>query len=469
MQFEFRVNFSSMRKNIAVILAGGSGSRMQLELPKQFLKVAGKSVLEHTVECFESHELVDEIVIVGNPAYKHLIKDYILKNGWKKVKKVLNGGSERYLSSWSAIRAFDNEEDVNLLFHDAVRPLVCPRIITENIQMLETCEAVDTAIPSPDTIIKLGDDLKWIDRIPEREYLWKGQTPQSFHLETIKKAYEIALKDPDLKTTDDCGVVRKYLPEVEICVVKGDHQNIKLTYKEDIYLLDKLFQLKSTRLGKNPDFDSLRKKVVVVFGGREGIGAEIVNICRKEDVRIYPFSRNLNDVDVSKPADVERALKEVYDAEGRIDVVINTAGLLNFEPLNTMDISKINELVDVNLLGVIYVAREAHPYLKETKGHLLFFTSSSHTRGRAFYSIYSSTKLAVVNFVQAIAAEWHPDHISVNCINPERTKTAMRIRNFGMEPDEILLKPEEVAMVSLGTICSNLNGQVIDVKVQEVE
>lgn len=462
------LNYLVMLKNIAIILAGGTGSRMETELPKQFLKVAGKSVLEHTVACFESHPLIDEVVIVGNRRYRHLLEDYVIKNKWTKVKKILNGGEERYLSSLSAIKSFENQE-VNLIFHDAVRPLVSARIITENIQALETYEAVDTAIPSPDTIIELENDLKGIKNIPERKYLWKGQTPQSFRLHTIKKAYELALEDSNFKTTDDCGVVRKYLPDVAISVVKGDHQNIKLTYKEDIYLLDKLFQLKTTEIRKDSDLSSLKEKVVVVFGGREGIGAEIVRICKEEHVKVYAFSRSMNNVDVRNPLMVEKALEDVYRQEKRIDVIINTAGLLNMEPLSTMDSSKINELIDVNLRGVIYVARAGYRFLKESQGHLLFYTSSSHTRGRALYSIYSATKVAVVNFVQAIASEWDSDHISVNCINPERTKTAMRIRNFGMEPDEILLKPEEVARVSLATICSNLNGQVVDVKVCELE
>lgn len=458
-----------MSKNIAIILAAGVGMRMNFELPKQFLKVAGKTVLEHTVDCFQNHSQIDEIAIVGHAGYRHLIEEYVLKNKWSKVKKILNGGEERYHSSISAIKSYEQESNVNLIFHDGVRPLVCSRIISENIAALQTYKAVDTAIPAADTIVQLREDMECIDSIPERKFLWKGQTPQSFRLETIKKAYELALKDPSFKTTDDCGVVRKYLPEADIFVVKGDQQNIKLTYKEDIYLLDKLFQLKTIEIDRKPNLQALHEKVVVVFGGREGIGAEIVNTCNEEGIKVYAFSRSLNGVDVSHSDKVENALKEVFEKEGRIDVVINTAGLLNLEPLNTMDLDQINRVIDVNLRGVIYVARAAYPYLKKSQGHLLFYTSSSYTRGRALYSIYSSTKVAIVNFVQAIAAEWASDNIMINCINPERTKTGMRIRNFGMEPDEILLKPEEVARISLGVIGSKLNGQIIDIKVQEVE
>ncbi len=455
--------------NIAVILAGGSGARMGLDLPKQFLKVAGKTILEHTIAAFQQHAEIDEIAVVANGAYIHLVEDLLLKNDWSKVKKLLNGGKERYDSSLSAIRAFEQEDNPNLIFHDAVRPLVSRRIISDNIAALNHYNAVDTAIPSTDTIIRLEESLKAIDYIPTRKYLWKGQTPQSFKLNTIKKAYDLALQDPEFKATDDCGVVKKYLPEEEIFVAKGEEQNIKLTYKEDIYLLDKLFQLKTSSVKRNPDLSGLKDKVIVVFGGSKGIGEAIVNIGKEIGAKMYPFSRSMNGVDVRKAETLERALKRVNDQEGVIDVVINTAGLLIKEPLNSTPSGKIDEIIEINLKGSIQVARAAYPYLKASQGHLLFYTSSSYTRGRAFYSLYSATKAANVNFVQAIAAEWDGEGIHVNCINPERTKTPMRISNFGAEPEDSLLKAEEVAKVSLGVVCSSLNGQVVDVKVKAIE
>lgn len=112
------------------------------------------------------------------------------------------------------------------------------------------------------------------------------------------------------------------------------------------------------------------------------------------------------------------------------------------------------------------MALESLEYLKRSQGQLLFFTSSSYTRGRAFYSIYSSAKAAVVNFVQAVAQEWDAWGIRVNCINPERTKTPMRVQNFGNEPADTLLSPEKVAEASLQTLVSDFTGQVIDVKLK---
>lgn len=458
-----------MRKNIAVILAGGSGERLGSDLPKQFLKVAGRSVLEHTVAVFHHHNEIDEIAIVIHPNYGYLAEDYILKNKWTKVKKILNGGEKRYDSSLSAIKAYESEEAVNLIFHDAVRPLVNNKIISDNIEALKKFNAVDTAVPSSDTIIRLDGRLHEIQEIPERAYLWKGQTPQSFKLETIREAYDAALKDPDFKATDDCGVVKKYLPEEQIKVVEGSQQNIKLTYKEDIYLLDKLFQLRSASVNREIRPELLKSKIIAVIGAREGIGAEIARLCKKNGIKVYSFSRGLTNTDVTDYESIESALSDVFRKEGRIDAVINTAGILSKEPFVLMEESKIDQLIDINLKGAVNAARAAYPYLKQTQGHLLFYTSSSYTRGRSFYSIYSATKAAIVNFVQALAEEWAADGIQVNCMNPERTNTPMRSSNFGLEPAETLLSAEEVAAVSLATLTTDYSGQVIDIKVNSVE
>jgi len=129
-----------------------------------------------------------------------------------------------------------------------------------------------------------------------------------------------------------------------------------------------------------------------------------------------------------------------------------------------MDYNTIESAININYTGNIIIAKESFSYLKKTGGSLLFFTSSSYTRGRAMYSTYSSLKAATVNFVQAMSSEWEDFNIRINCINPERTRTPMRTTNFGNEDPITLLKPEEVASVSVKTLVSKVSGQVIDVK-----
>lgn len=452
--------------NIAVILAGGSGTRMGNDQPKQFLKVAGKQIIEHTIDAFEASKDIDEICVVSRADYVGDVEALVVRNQYKKVKRILQGGKERYDSSLAAINAYQNDED-NLLFHDAVRPLVTEKIIHDCVAALRRYNAVDVAVKTTDTIIAV-DEQNCIEHIPDRQVLRNGQTPQCFKRGTIKRAYDIALQDPDFRTTDDCGVVRRYLPDEPIYVVEGANFNMKLTYVEDLFLLDKLFQLRSMA-GDKKSLSALTKKklqqsVIVVFGGSYGIGYEIVKLAQETGATVYSFSRSETGTDVAKREAVDKALATVYEREQHIDAVINTAGILIKEALDSMSEEDIQRSLNVNLAGTVNVARASFKYLRESKGSLLFYTSSSYTRGRMMYSLYSATKAAIVNFVQAVAEEWHIFGIRVNCINPERTKTPMRVQNFGNEPEGTLLPAKDVAVASLNTICSEATGEVIDVR-----
>ena len=234
-----------MRRNVAVVLAGGSGRRMESATPKQFLALAGRLVIEHAVEAFQVNESIDEIAIVGAEGYESELQDLVARNGWSKVGKLLVGGRERYHSSLAAIRAYAGAEDTNLIFHDAARPLVSQRIIDGVARALEVYSAVCVAVKSTDTVLVVEDGI--IRRIPDRRSLMCSQTPQAFRLEVIAQAYDRALRDPGFAATDDCGVVLNYLPGVDIHIVCGEEKNMKLTYKDDIRLMEALIAANSCR------------------------------------------------------------------------------------------------------------------------------------------------------------------------------------------------------------------------------
>lgn len=225
-------------KNIAVVLAGGSGQRFGSALPKQFLPLAGKTVIEHSIGAFELCDDIDEIAVVMNADYLSDMQVIIDRNHWRKVRKLLPGGAERYLSTLAALNAYEAESAVNLLFHDAARPAVSQRIIQETVNALQTHPAVAVAIPATDTVFEVDEDGKFITSIPARKRLRCAQTPQAFRLPVIREAYRKALQDPQFTSTDDCGVLLKYCPEVPIFIVSGDTTNIKLTYPEDTILLE---------------------------------------------------------------------------------------------------------------------------------------------------------------------------------------------------------------------------------------
>jgi 2-C-methyl-D-erythritol 4-phosphate cytidylyltransferase len=224
-------------QNIAIILAAGTASRFNNECPKQFIEVGGKTVLEYSVDAFEKNENIDKITIVTHFLYVEQTEKIIERNKWRKVKSVLIGGKERFESSFVAIREYSHLKYCNLIFHDAARPLVSQRIINDVVYELDYYNAVDTAIPLSDTIIRINDK-HYITDIPNRKFYMRSQTPQAFNIETVKRSFELALNDKNLSVTDDCGIVKKYLPNEKIVVVAGEERNFKITYPHDIILME---------------------------------------------------------------------------------------------------------------------------------------------------------------------------------------------------------------------------------------
>ena len=225
-------------KNIGVILAGGSGRRLGSELPKQFIVIAGKTVLAHTLTVFEQNKNIDEIIIVVHKDYLVETQEIVTREGFCKVKMVIPGGKERYHSTLAALNA-SPDTDCKLIIHDAVRLFVTREMIDDTIAALDNYSACTTAIPSTDTILQSDSTGQFVNNIPDRSTLFQVQTPQGFLANTLREAYHKALTDPCFFSTDDCGVVKRYLPEITIKIVQGSPSNVKLTYKEDISIFER--------------------------------------------------------------------------------------------------------------------------------------------------------------------------------------------------------------------------------------
>ena len=236
--------------NIAVILAGGIGARVGGNVPKQLLPLAdGRSVLEHATEAFEQAECIDEVCIVMHPDYISFAEQALLRNGWQKVKHIIAGGKERWESSVNAIQLYESalsEEEftnTNILLHDAARPFVSQSIIANVCQALETHEAVTVAVPATDTMYivtptpNARPSTFVLRSIPPRDTLMRAQTPQAFRLPLIARAYTLALQDPTLHATDDCGILHRYLPAEPIHIVAGEESNRKITFRDDFQMI----------------------------------------------------------------------------------------------------------------------------------------------------------------------------------------------------------------------------------------
>lgn len=259
-----------MPHTIALILAGGSGRRFGGRRPKQFIRVAGHTVLEHSVAAFARSAAVDEIGIVAHPDYLEEIRTLIYESRLPKVTRIVAGGKERQDSTLNGLRAFVNDDgslksaasaretcdfsveksnlsaeksdffsansDVRILIHDAVRAGVSEALIARVCAALDTHPAANPVLPVTDTLITVDADGHTL-AVPERACLRRVQTPQGFRAPLLLEAYRRALSDPNFRATDDCGVVFRYCPEADIALVEGEQRNLKLTYPEDLIVL----------------------------------------------------------------------------------------------------------------------------------------------------------------------------------------------------------------------------------------
>jgi 2-C-methyl-D-erythritol 4-phosphate cytidylyltransferase len=446
--------------SVAILLASGTGERARLDIPKQFLKVAGKTVFEHTLDVFEAHDSIDRVVLVISADSRLIAEELVLRGRYSKVQQIVLGGPTRQESSAAGVAAV-LEDNAKVLVHDIVRPLLDSATIQRCLDALDQYDAVDTAIPSADTIIERAPDGT-IANIPDRSMLRLGQTPQAFRAHLLRAAHRLAANDTSVKVTDDCGLVVKY-ELAPVAIVDGDVNNIKITYPSDIYLADRLFQLRSRGKAETPHDTDLSGKIVVVFGGHRGIGAAVVRLARERGATVHAFSSR-DGVDVAQPSAVRNALVRAAGARGTIDIVVNAAGVLRQGLLEGSPYDLIAEQIATNFMGAVVVAKEAFPFLVDRRGCLVLFSSSSYTRGRARTSVYSATKAAVVNLVQGLAQEFSGPGVRINVVNPERTATPMRSENFGIEPPDELLTADEVAEATLALATSEVTGEVLDVR-----
>ena len=221
--------------NFAVLLAGGTGTRMKsATLPKQFLELGGEPILRLTVDKFLSCPKIDHIIVAAPAIWLAHTQDLLNDKRFSSVK-ICEGGSTRQESLYNAVKfiesAFNITDDDIIVSHDVARPFVSRRAIEENISAMEKWDAVDTVIPATDTIVE-SMDQQCVSHIPDRKNMFQGQTPQTFRRATYLNIYE-KLSPAYLESVTDAA---RILAEhgCSVGLVKGDEFNIKVTTDYDL-------------------------------------------------------------------------------------------------------------------------------------------------------------------------------------------------------------------------------------------
>ena len=219
-----------MAQNVtAIVLAAGKGSRMNSEIPKQYLSLLGKPVLFYSLQAFEKSDVNEIILVTGSGEQEYCKREIVDKYQLRKVRHIVEGGAERYHSVYQGLLAAKAEY---VLIHDGARPLVSSAVINKAIDTVKETGACVVGMPVKDTI-QMVDAEGNIKSTPERKYLWMAQTPQCFLYSLALSSYNKAIDSKDDTITDDAMVVQRY-GNAQITMVEGGYENIKVTTPEDI-------------------------------------------------------------------------------------------------------------------------------------------------------------------------------------------------------------------------------------------
>ena len=215
--------------NGVVIVAAGTGSRMNMGINKQFIKLEGKEIIAYTIEKFYNNSNIEDIVVVVKEDESEFFKKEILdKYNFKNVK-IAYGGKERQDSVYNGLKLLDEKCDV-VLIHDGARPFVSDKIIDKSIGEAKEHKAIVVGVPVKDTIKVIDNDKNIVDT-PNRSVLWAVQTPQTFDYNILIDAYKDAFKNK-FYGTDDAMLVERIGYKVKM--LEGSYNNIKMTTQEDL-------------------------------------------------------------------------------------------------------------------------------------------------------------------------------------------------------------------------------------------
>lgn len=233
--------------NIAVLIAGGKGTRFGADKPKQFVEINGKPILAYTMDVFQNTKSVDAIAVVCIEEWQDYVKEMRDKYSFSKLKYIIQGGNSRFYSIYNAITFFADkmlDEDC-IMIHDAVRPCVTEKIITESFAAAAQYGATLAVAPSFDTMY-VSEDGKNVSGIYPREKLFKGQTPEtlrySLALECYKEAEE---RNLTIDATSELLIELKQ----PIHLTKGGQENIKITTTDDIIMFKSILKSQHQNLG----------------------------------------------------------------------------------------------------------------------------------------------------------------------------------------------------------------------------
>lgn len=383
----------------AIVLAGGDGSRFGAHVPKAFMSLNGKAVVQYAIDAIAP--FVDEVIVVSREPYR----DYRHAVPGQTRGQSVRNGVELALSD-------------KVVIHDGVRPFLSERIVREVIKAVQRSNSVDTAVPIIDGYLE--------DGVPKpKAGRWLGQTPEAFDRAVLLEAFSLATKEYD----DEVSMVYDTLG-IEPHVVEGVYLNTKLTFEKDLENAEGIM-----RFWREPLHDSPNLSIpTLILGGTGGIGTAISDALPNS---VAPTRAQL---DLSMPFEIDLS---PYRA------IVHTAG----------EYANETRIMHVNFHSALLLVDQA--VAQGWKGNIVVMSSTAGAYGRKGIALYSASKAALNAWVEATHEDLSVRGIYLNAIAPAKVNTRLQTAiNPEASPDE-MMSPQFVARRTLPYLDTTVHGHII--------
>lgn len=431
-----------------IILAGGVGMRFGSSIPKQFITIDGRRIIDITVEKFISIGKFIcepmEIIVACHPSWN------VTYDNVHVSIKVVNGADTRFDSFLKAYY-HASTDCTKILVHDAVRPFISTDTIVSVINYLDAYDAVIPAIkPTSSTVIETPDGIRNVNR----DRVNMTQTPEGFRVNKFREIF-----DPECALNSDrTSIFSLFVDNQQACAVhliQGSETNIKITTKSDIDLA-KILSEKSPP-AREHRINMMIGRRALILGGTGGIGSKIVETMRAYGAIVDSVGSNIDLCDDS-------SLLRYYGIN--YDYIIHSVGTLScggrsvIKDFSETEVSEFRYCMDLMLVSAYNTAKLAVECMGNTGGKLIFIGSSASYSGRDKFALYATPKAGLNVFVESIAEEFKSKYdIHVNVINPSITDTKMVQHLSEYDRQKEKLSPATVAQRVLDYLLSNQYGQ----------
>jgi len=404
-----------------IILAGGVGSRFGAKLPKQYMSLNGKIVIQYIIDAFIESNLFNEIIVVMDEKYKHLIKGDV---------KIAPLGKNRKESVMNGLSICSNNDYV--VFHDSVRPFIKAADLSQYIEHLNSYDAVVTYEPITDALFHAPrDDYRLI------------QTPEAFKLPLLKEKIQ--------NSKNFIGIYESVYP-CSIKFIKLTHPNLKITYSNDLYIAEQLMKYESVIKRESDVYG----KNILILGGTGGIGQALTDLLIESGAKVD--SLGSKDIDLSTDE-----LLFPYDLKNKKwDSIIHCAGAYCNDKEGLLN--NYDRIMNVNLRSAIYLLENADKHINPN-GSLILIGSTAAGKGRKGIALYSASKSALNTVVEGMVEPLQEKQIRVHVICPAKVATNLQKHINPNANLSEMIQPESIARIIAGYIDLPQTGHIVYVKV----